>query len=227
MNARRPLPCGAGVDLAKVSRRTKGSACFRGRRCKGTGLTRPSRERWGMNRAAPSRSAGLPRCCFRGVTPLLHNPGCRYLLSMGVKVCALRSASASSFLVLDFVWVFYSKNSHTHNTLCPPSTPISIPAFLATQLPPSYEADTHMDTLLNDERSVRLAPPVQKQRRHIEPGHAGEIVEAISPTGDRERRELHALEMHEFTVLKKPTPPPLGMIGGTTRYRRPSQYKQK
>ncbi|CAN0424039.1 unnamed protein product [Pylaiella littoralis] len=95
------------------------------------------------------------------------------------------------------------------------------------KLPPSYEADTHMDTLLNDERSVRLAPPAQKQRRHIEPGHAGEIVEAISPTGDRERRELHALEMHEFTVLKKPTPPPLGMVGGTTRYRRPSQYKQK
>lgn len=82
-----------------------------------------------------------------------------------------------------------------------------------------------MDTMMDDERSVQLAPPAQKQRRHIIPAHNGEIVETISPTDDRARRELHALEMHEFTVPKKPTPPPPGMNGGA-RYRRPSQYQQ-
>ncbi|CAM9791247.1 unnamed protein product [Hapterophycus canaliculatus] len=87
------------------------------------------------------------------------------------------------------------------------------------KLPPSYEADDgHMDTMMNDELSFQLKVPVQKQRRHI-PGHLGEIVDAISPVGNRERRILNALKMHEFTVPKKPAPPP--PVAGGTPYRRP------
>lgn len=90
----------------------------------------------------------------------------------------------------------------------------------SSQLPPSYEADAHMDVMLDDKRSAQLHAPMQKQRRHI-PGHAGEIVEAISPVDDHERRDLRAREMHEFTVPKKPAPPPQETDGGT-RYQRPS-----
>ncbi|CAM9771665.1 unnamed protein product [Scytosiphon promiscuus] len=89
------------------------------------------------------------------------------------------------------------------------------------KLPPSYEADDgHMDTMMNDELSFQLKAPVQKQRRHI-PGHVGEICDTICPTGDSERRKLNALKMHEFTVTKKPSPPPPVTIGAT-RYRRPT-----
>lgn len=98
----------------------------------------------------------------------------------------------------------------------------SFPAWhFLKQLPPSYEAEAHLDAFFDDTRSMKLTVPMQKQRRHI-PGHAGEIDETISPIGDRERRELHALEMHEFTAPKKPTPPPPATFGGA-RYRRPSQ----
>lgn len=76
-----------------------------------------------------------------------------------------------------------------------------------------------MDAVMDDKRSIMLQVPVQKQRRHIA-GHAGEIVEAISPIDDHERRNLHAREMHEFTVPKKPTPPPPAMAG-EMRYQRP------
>eukprot|EP00752_Nemacystus_decipiens_P002208 g2099.t1 len=89
------------------------------------------------------------------------------------------------------------------------------------KLPPSYEADTHMDAMMDDKRSAQLQVPMQKQRRHI-PGHSGEIGDAISPIDDRERRNLRVREMHEFTVPKKPIPPPPEMAGGI-RYQRPSQ----
>ncbi|CAM9341717.1 unnamed protein product [Ectocarpus sp. 13 AM-2016] len=92
------------------------------------------------------------------------------------------------------------------------------------KLPPSYEADdAHMDAMMDEERSTRLGVPMHKQRRHV-PGHVGEILGAIRPIGGRERRELHALEMHEFTVPKKPTPPPAA-VTGRTPYRRPSQHQ--
>lgn len=80
-----------------------------------------------------------------------------------------------------------------------------------------------MDAMMDDERSMRLDVPKNKQRRHV-PGHAGEIAGAIRPIGDRERRELRALEMHEFTVPKKPIPPPPA-VTGRTPYRRPSQHQ--
>lgn len=59
-----------------------------------------------------------------------------------------------------------------------------------------------MDALMDDERSSKLVVPMNKQRRHI-PVHIGDIDDAISPKCDRERRELNALQMHEFTVNKK------------------------
>ncbi|CAB1113061.1 unnamed protein product [Ectocarpus sp. CCAP 1310/34] len=91
------------------------------------------------------------------------------------------------------------------------------------KLPPSYEADdAHMDAMMDDERSMRLAVPMHKQRRHV-PGQVGEISGAIRPIGDRERRELRALETHEFTVPKKPTPPPPAATARTP-YLRPSHH---
>lgn len=72
---------------------------------------------------------------------------------------------------------------------------------------------------MDDKRAARLMVPMQKQRRHI-PGHPGEITGAIRPIDDRERRTLHAREMHEFTVPKRPTSPPPEMARGS-RYQRP------
>eukprot|EP00903_Cladosiphon_okamuranus_P021065 g19351.t1 len=88
------------------------------------------------------------------------------------------------------------------------------------KLPPSYETDVHMDVMMDDKRSAQLKGPMQKQRRHVTPIHEGEIVGAISPIDDHERRSLHARDLHEFTVPKKPTSPPEVVRG--TRYRRPN-----
>eukprot|EP00904_Undaria_pinnatifida_P003135 jgi/Undpi1/12822/HiC_scaffold_7.g02489.m1 len=70
------------------------------------------------------------------------------------------------------------------------------------KLPPTWDNDPHVDALMDDERSIKLTAPVQKQRRHLN-GYAGEISEAISPVCGSERREIQAREMHEFTVEKR------------------------
>lgn len=70
------------------------------------------------------------------------------------------------------------------------------------QLPPSFTDGPHMDVMMDDMLSRDLAAPREKQRRHIA-GHTGNIDEAIRPMDDRERRQLHAREMHEFTAVRR------------------------
>lgn len=67
------------------------------------------------------------------------------------------------------------------------------------QVPPSFGAGPHMDDMMDDERSSKLAAPSPKQRRHI-PVCVGGIDSTISPADDTERRKLNAREVHELTT---------------------------